>query len=285
MKLLKTTIIIFSIFISFVSSTSAQTFTVNLYPTSGDGWVVNQHVGSWDLTHNAQSGSGSFYASSNGEAIMIMSGVYLYKGHIYRAFMPVDTSSIPDNATILSASFLGKVGRNTGQAEENWLVLVQTNQANMYSLTNDDYDQCGAVHNPVEGSARISKAPYQVGDIIEIPLNATGLSWINKTGITKLGMRCGKDVIDLSVPNYVNYDTFSMYSSEDSDIEKRPFLKVTYYVNTGDYNQDGVVDARDLEDKMVDVFSETPDSEIPEAIAAIADWANEDWIPAMNCGN
>ena len=113
---------------------------------------------------------------------------------VSRQFYPFDTSSIPDTDTISSATF-SFYQTNAGSGVRS-VGLVQTSQASMSSLALADFDTCGAVNSATEGATRVTATAVQYQDFA---LNATGLTWIDKTGYTKLGTRLSKD-LDNSAP-------------------------------------------------------------------------------------
>ncbi|MCK4822325.1 hypothetical protein KA005_41565, partial [bacterium] len=176
--------------------------TVSYYVGAGDG-IVNSPYGSWATAQDAATGSSIDYTSSYSMIIAYheLSGNYT----ISRSFFPIDTSSINDDANITEAIF--KVRKYTTYNDDDdgddFMVVVQTNQSLMTELSTADYNQCGnVVDNPTEGSNRID-----LGSIIygynSFILNEAGMTWIDKTGWTKLGLREGHDVIDSAI-NPVN---------------------------------------------------------------------------------
>jgi RHS repeat-associated protein len=67
---------------------------------------------------------------------------------------------------------------------------------------------------------------------LPLPLNITGLSWISKTGFTKLGLREGHDVLDSaftsSSATTSQYNILYIRSSEFSGTASDPYLDITY---------------------------------------------------------
>lgn len=206
--------------------------TANFYAGAGDGYIDNGGpVGlSWSVVHDASVGSAADYIATN---VRVQSGYPLGGSptNIRRGFVPVDTSAIPDNATIISATFnfyviLNNNGDNDGN---DFLGLVQTTQASTSSLIMDDYDQDGAISNPVEGATRIDYGNLTLNAYNALTLNPTGLSWINKTGITRLGFREGHDILNDPYVGAANtYNQMRFYSSEQTGIAQDPYLTITY---------------------------------------------------------
>ncbi|MHA1290329.1 MAG: glycoside hydrolase family 78 protein [Candidatus Thorarchaeota archaeon] len=186
------------------------TFTHNddtFYPKEwGDGSYGYQtdSSSSWATAHSASSGneySNSFIYVFSRE-VSDVTAKYI----IHRGFIPFDTSSIPDDATIISASLNIYVTEKYDEDNDDYatVAVVQTTQQQTTAINSDglgDYSRCGDVSNPTLGSSEIDITGISVSAYLEIVLNATGRGWINKTGITKLGIREGHDIHDTPVLN------------------------------------------------------------------------------------
>ena len=80
---------------------------------------------------------------------------------------------------------------NTHPDSSDTLVLVQPTLANPPQLQTTDFDQFGALDNPVEGAHRIDVSDELfIGLIKSWPLNATGLGWIDDAGSVDGRIRC-----------------------------------------------------------------------------------------------
>lgn len=213
-----------------ISTPTPISTTVNFYAGAGDGYVRSASSTDWNIIHNATDGA-SAYTSSTSTLIRATSSLSpLHSdGFIYRAFIPIDTSSIPDNATIVSATLnLNFYGvDNTSNNGNNFVSLVQTSQASPNNLSASDYDQAGAIASPVEGSNRLDFSNITINQYTVIPLNMTGLSWINKTGITLLGLREGHDIVNMPPDNEAE-NGIRAYSSEQPGTSQDPYLTVIY---------------------------------------------------------
>lgn len=158
---------------------------------------------------------------------------------IRRGFLPFDTSDIPDGDTIDSAtvSLDGYMKDNDATTDStwSWLNVVQTTQNDTSNLVVADYDTCGAVDNPTEGATRIaySALPQTIGAraYTDWTLNATGLTWIVKTGVSKLGMRDGMDALDHWVSGLTGFDKYNaidMVYSDAAGTSQDPKLVVVH---------------------------------------------------------
>lgn len=203
--------------------------TVRFYSSAGDGFVTNTVAsGAWDSIHNALTGTSANYT-----------GTYFYAGanlpptwvEVSRGFLPFDTSGLPDNAVINSASLniyaQSKLdGDNDGNDFE---VAVHSSQANPIQLSIDDFDQCGPIHSAPEGSSRVDITNISTSAYTAFPINSTGLSWISKTGYTLFGIREGHDILDDVI---AGFNRVQFYTSEQTGTAQDPYLEVTYTIGT-----------------------------------------------------
>lgn len=127
---------------------------------------------------------------------------------IYRHFMPTDTSSISDSATLISAVW-NMDAADTQDADNtsgnDYIVMILTTQASGTALVDEDYDTGGST----EGSNQIDLTGGAGAKTFT--LNATGLSWINLSGFTKFGQKSGFDLnndIPLAGQTYTTWSTF-----------------------------------------------------------------------------
>lgn len=202
------------------------------YAGAGDGDVTYSNA-SWDVAHDAATGTLADYTDTDYD-VAIGGGWGSF--WISRHFIPIDTSGLPDAATISAATlYLYFTAANKSSSDGNgWMTTVQTNQASTSTLSTADYDQCGdAIDNPTEGNDsgnRIDLGAVSTGQYTGIPLNATGIGWISKTGYTKLGLREGHDATDTSYLPDQAEDSATISSSEATGTSQDPYLEVTYTV-------------------------------------------------------
>src|SRR4030042_3953010 len=210
--------------------TIAQTATRSIYSGSGDGRVRYYLSTNWDTTHDGTTGDLSDYTSNYAEietGQVSATGKYL----ISRVFLIFDTSSIPLNSVIDSATLnvyttVSDYPDNDSQA---YIGLVSTTPSSFSFLINTDYDNCGLVDNPVLGAETILQSSFSISAYNVFNLNSTGISWINNNGYTYLGLREGHDIEDkviaLNARNYTTIRT-SEYAGTDYD----PYLWIEYTV-------------------------------------------------------
>ena len=142
----------------------------------------------------------------------------------YKAFVSFDTSSLPDNAAILSATLKlrrGTVsGANPFTTHSTCLVDIKGGAGFGGSLTpaNSDF-QAAADANQV---ATLSNAPNN-GDWSTGTLNSAGRASINKTGHTQFKIYFLVDDNDDLGTDYIGW-----YSGDNSTAGNRPVLEVVY---------------------------------------------------------
>ena len=142
----------------------------------------------------------------------------------YKSVLSFDTSSIPDGATITSAVVRVRRGAGSGTnpfgTHGTAFVDIKSGTGFSGSLalqTGDfqaaaDAAQVGTLSNPAAD-----------GDWSTATLNATGRSFVNKTGRTQLRLYFSLDDNDDAGNDYIGYR-----SGNDTDSASRPVLEITY---------------------------------------------------------
>lgn len=195
--------------------------SISPYSGAGDGRVSGQD-GSWSTVRNASSGNTG--ASHTGTDEYPLADWSNPNYRIWRMFFPVDTSALPDDATITAADFKVTLnGDSTGYS--NVGVLIQTSQASNTSLVEADYDNL-TLNTPDEGASRVTMDGFSAGQVFTYSLNATGLTWVSKTGYTNLGIREARDV-DNSTPTQIGVNV-KLRTSEYTGTASDPYLEITY---------------------------------------------------------
>jgi RHS repeat-associated protein len=180
--------------------TSPAPVTTTFYAVSGDGSSLYNASTSWDITHDALTGR---TASATAGTLGVQSGKDS-KGKfcIERGFVPFDTSTLPDNATITSATLKMYVNSKLNGANDgtDWITLVQGLELSTTTLSTTDYDLAGTINAPMEGVDPVERkdiTSITTGAYLAFNLNTVGLGWVSKTGPTKLALREGHDVLDV----------------------------------------------------------------------------------------
>ena len=202
----------------------SDSITVTIDPVTGPTTITILSTGSqdgWIRESNETSNAGGSNNSTNSGNRALRVGDSTGDRQ-YKTIVSFDTSSIPDGATILSATLRLKRGRVTGTNPFNILgscfVDVQTGGfGGNVALANGDFQAAATVSQ----SATMSN-PTSNGTFSEGSLNGAGLSAIDKTGVTQMRIYFSTDDNDDGGNDYMGY-----YSG-DSGTADRPQLVVTY---------------------------------------------------------
>ena len=131
-----------------------------------------------------------------------------------RAGLFFDTSEIPDDAKILSATLTYSVYAKYGWDYDIVIVsgvdLSEPLQPHHYHDLLDDIVSLGSA--PAQESWRLQ----------HIPLNELGLTHINKTGLTKLALRTNEDI------DYIPPTRWQHQRAHAAETTLKPYLTVTY---------------------------------------------------------
>lgn len=218
---------------------SPETF----YSGAGDGSVsYNGDAGAgtaWATGHDAVTGSSmrDDEDPAYGPMITIRNDNGLLGG-IGRWFSPHNTTSLTLSATLVSAvySYMAQYfGDYWSTDAKSRLDLVQSTQADPITLALADFDQLGTTL----GASSIDLTGLSTETYINFTLNATGLTWISKTGWTLLGSREGHDTDNTSPAQpagETRYTGIYPYTSEEAGTTSDPKLVVTFSLPTADEN-------------------------------------------------
>ena len=184
-----------------------------LYSSVSDGHIRNSGP-SYNTVHDSVDGTV--------QSERIYAGQYKYPGtyyEIYRGFIFFDTSELPDDCTIISATL--SLCTAADGAYTDFDIVIQNGQPDYPHdpLMPDDYDK---THYTGNGGSFNTVDLAIVGGYNAIPLNSDGLDWIVKTGTTKLCLRSSRD-IDSIVPT--GLERVEFYASESPEFA--PELEVT----------------------------------------------------------
>jgi len=147
--------------------------------------------------------------------------------YIYRSFLYIDTSTIPDDAIIISAKLSLFLDTDIASAATAFNIVIRRNSAGTYPsdpLVTSDFDY--TFYTSDGGSLNTDNVSGTWSDIF---LNSTGLGWINKTGTTKLALISSRD-INAVVPSGNEYAIFR--SQESTSSQTPPKLTITYAVES-----------------------------------------------------
>jgi len=167
--------------------------------------------------------SGGSYSDDNTEDgnLRIHYVYYLY----YRSFLFFDTSVIDDAETINEAKI--RLYLQIDNSDVDFDVIVQSGMPDYPGdpIVADDYDR--ARYSGDGGSWNTSNWDSELG-YADIVLNATGRSWINKTGVTKFCLRSSRDIDEID-PAMIDPGEWVLFKSQETGygaylmINKREF--------------------------------------------------------------
>lgn len=140
---------------------------------------------------------------------------------IYRGALHFDTSNLPENAEIDSAT-LYMYGK-TDESDTNFDITVVSGNMLHSPLVAADYYYLGQEET---SCGTISTSSFSTSAYFSIPLNATGEGEIIREGVTILGLRSSLD-ISMTAPSGDEY--VSIWSTE-AEYSKRPKLTILYTI-------------------------------------------------------
>lgn len=194
--------------------------SVSYYTGAVDGSVYTNTYTSWATARAAATGDGVSNTRTDREYARSEFADPTYE--IFRLFLPFDSSALDDGATVSAATLnlYGDYIRTADNDGNDYSVVVQTSQASPTALATADYDQVGST----AGSATYDTSVLVEGGWNAFPLNATGLSWVSKTGYTLLGIREGHDMANDAPTDRITHE----YAISESAYD--PYLSITYNV-------------------------------------------------------
>lgn len=214
--------------------------TDTIYAPTADGYVAQFNVANWATAQGASTGN-TVSQSSTDAWVYVRGSSEGGSWQVFRVFVPFDTSSLPSNAAISSATLNMYLGINKYQADDDgndFIVTIRTDNSSYTTLTTADFNNTGATTNPTEGSGRVDVTGMATNAYIPFTLNATGIGWIAKsgqasncsasTGISCFGLREGHDALNSSPAD--GFTGVGFVSADTSGTSNDPYLSVTYTV-------------------------------------------------------
>jgi hypothetical protein len=199
---------------------------MTFYATGSDGWNYPTASSPYSAVHNAANAATQY---TNGDYLSLENDLYAGIYYVCRAYLYFDTSALPDGAVISAAtlSLYGSTHNNANgyletDAGHADIGIVQGVQDEPLTLGDfgDELNYTTLGHN----SYFDVSVGWNCSSYHDIPFNATGIGWINKTGTTKLCVKCKGDIIN-AAPSGLNYTQFC---SNEKGSGYQPKLVVTY---------------------------------------------------------
>ena len=192
---------------------------VRYYSGSGDGRVQSYSDASWTAAHTGSGLQAEYTQATRYLNSDLESGRY----YVTRIFLPFDTSDLPDEAVVDSVKFVFTEWDNPYIHSNQHIRLVEANQNRTSQLVTSDFSAVASV----AGAPDLAMTATSSNTAVTMTMNATGLTWINTTGWTKLGLRVVESDINNSAPSTEDY--IGLYFSEQSGTDKDPYIDVYYH--------------------------------------------------------
>ena len=221
-----------------ISDLTAMMFPVVIDPTltveslSNDGYISSSNT-NYNTARNASSGtvnSSATYLSIGQKKVSGFPGTY----YIYRGFVFFNASALPSNAYLDNAIL--SLYKKDDYSVTDFLLTIQNGQPTYphNPLQSTDYNK---THYSGNGGS-LNTVNFTTG---RNNITLTNLSWVNKTGLTKLCLRSSRD-INGNTPTGNEY--VNVWSHEAAGINDWPKLVIIYrnqskIKNTGLTNMKG----------------------------------------------
>ena len=185
----------------------------------------------WNSAHDSSSGTSASDSATTASVVayatqnQVSQTQWVCEVEITKGFLLFDTSSIPDSATIDSATVSVYVTAKTNNDNDgtDYINIYTTTPASNTALVVGDYNDIGTTAQ----ATQIDIGSITTSAFNDWTLNATGIGNISLAGVTKFGMREGHDATDVPAVarNSITWNTAE--SGND------PELEVTYTAVSG----------------------------------------------------
>jgi len=214
---------------SEISSVILDTSTMSPYSSTSDGDFAEQSNVSYATARDAVTSTPDDTSADLTIGQNFAGGWY----SIYRAALYFDTSAIPDDAVITSATL--KLYGSNDNSTTDFNITIQNGQPTNPEdpLANTDYNR--TLYSGDGGS--LTTVGFSVVAYNNIPLNGTGLTWVNKEGTTKLFIRSSRDIGN-NAP--AGTELVGVYSTNQAGTAKDPQLVVNYSYSAASVTATGI---------------------------------------------
>lgn len=187
------------------------------YSTDSDGHLYGYHNISYIAAHDA---ANAYFSDDFAIRIDVGQTETVTGYHIWRSALFFDTSSLPDSAVITAAT-LSLYGFLDASQTDFDITVVNGSLLND-PIVDGDY---GDLLNETTIGGAINTAGFSISGYNDIPLNAIGMGWISKTGMTQFGLRSSRDIAANGTLPFAEWVAVHSY---EQGVGYRPQLNVTY---------------------------------------------------------
>jgi hypothetical protein len=203
----------------------AATETVKIYAAEGDGQAgigEFENQTSW-LNARSYEGAVTFTLQDTEDTNSARSDIVAGSYRIYRGSIPFDTSTIPDNSVIESATLNLYAQGNSGSQGGAKACVTTHNRQDILNIVGSDY----YLSNHCSLELSISDL-LKTGEYTAFNLNKSGIDSINISGNSVFSIRTNYDCENVDPGGGIK--AVNWYSSEKAGTEFDPYLEITYTV-------------------------------------------------------
>ncbi|MFH1101064.1 MAG: DUF2341 domain-containing protein [Methanobacteriota archaeon] len=194
------------------------------YSSDSDGYI-SYNENNYNRAHD--SSTGTINDTTNyiyiGQKYLALSGnYYIHKGYVF-----FDTSAIPDNAIITSAT-LSLYGYQDFSSYKDFDITIQSGQP---TYPNDPLETSDFDYTKYSGDGgSLNTTSFITTGYNTIPLNSDGFSWINPTGTTKLCLRSSRDINQQGAPggSPIDQNEYVVVYAQEKGAGYKPKLIINY---------------------------------------------------------
>jgi hypothetical protein len=202
----------------------AQSTSTTQYVSYDAYWQEDES--NWDTGHDSAQSN-----LLNTSAVTLVCGTNYFDSqyNIYRCALNFDTSFL-DGYTIDSAilNLYASNKQDTDNDSQAYLTVVESQVVSDASFAVEDYDLIGdAIDDPTKLSSDFDISSITLSSYNEFTLNSSGFGVVDKTGVTKLGLREGHDIEDDAIVVGGHSRTW-FYSVDQTGTTYDPYLYIIY---------------------------------------------------------
>lgn len=199
---------------------SGRSYSISstFYSSSSDGYLLS-YSSPYDNTENTAD------IVNTTDKIAIGQKLFASEYSIFRGYLYFDTSALTSDVTVTGATL-----SLYGQSDYSITDFDLTVEQDMPTYPHDPlelYDFDKTLYDTTGSGGSLTTAGFSTSGYNNITLNATGISWINRTGYTKFCIRSSRDI---SATQPTGYEYVWIHSYNDG-INYAPKLTLTYTVS------------------------------------------------------